>query len=119
MKSRSKRATEKKTRKSKAPGSPIQVAVTNPFSTGGGGGVFEVKVQSALFTMLLVNGADPFFSGCHIQELHLQAGHKAYSTDDALLISINSQGEKRKSLWSIKRELGFTKGDVVFADVVR
>src|SRR5438132_3459447 len=110
MKSRSRRATlkKKKTRKKKVAATSVQKTIVNPFSTGGGGGVFEVKIQSALFTMLLVNGADPIFSGCNIQELHLQTGHKGYGSDDALLISTDSNGEKRKSLWSIKHDIGFT-----------
>ena len=89
------------------------------FIIAGGGGVFEVKVESALVATLLVNGTDPLFPNSYIHELHLETGHEGYLTEDALLISTNPQGEKRKSLWSIKRELAFTEGDIVFADVVR
>jgi len=67
--------------------------------------------------MLLVQGADPVFSGCHIQQLRLQT-RREFKTDDALVTAADPSGQIFKSLWSIKHEVRFTETDKVFAEVV-
>lgn len=95
------------------------VTAVNPFSTGGGGLNFETRVQSALVSMLLVEGADPIFPDHYIRQLQLQTEEQGFATDDALVVSINSTGRRSKSLWSVKHEVHFTKGNVAFNDVLQ
>ena len=61
-------------------------STANPFSTGGGGLVFEIKVQAGLLAMLLIRGYAPAFDSSVVEELHLQAEHFGYETDNALVI---------------------------------
>lgn len=90
----------------------------SPFSTGGGGTVFELKVQTGLLGTLLVKGHVPSFENAILQELHLQAEHLGYETDDALLVSLNNAGQQRRQLWSVKHEVKFTESDKVFCEVI-
>ncbi len=82
--------------------------IANPFSTGGGGANFETKVQSGLFAMLLVHGADPIFPDHHIQRLQLQGAIEGVKTDDIVVTSVDSKGTTSKSFWSVKHEVRFT-----------
>ena len=72
--------------------------IASPFSTGGGGTVFELKVQTGLLVTRLVKGHAPSFENAILQELHLQAEHLDYETDDALLLSISNDGQQRRQL---------------------
>lgn len=92
--------------------------MSNPFSTGGGGTVFELKVQTSLLGTLLVGGHVPAFNNALIEELHLQAEHLDYETDDALAICLDKDGLRRRQLWSVKHEVRFTEHDEVFQSVV-
>jgi hypothetical protein len=92
--------------------------IANPFSTGGGGPNFETKVQSGLFAMLLVHGADPIFPDHHIQRLQLQGAIERIKTDDILVTSLDSKGNTSKSFWSVKHGVQFTRKDQVFAGVI-
>jgi len=90
----------------------------SPFSTGGGGTVFEMKVQAGLLAVLLVHGHVPLFENAPIHELHLQAERLGYETDDALVVALDSNGQRRRQLWSMKHEVKFTKSDAVFQKVI-
>jgi hypothetical protein len=90
----------------------------NPFSTGGGGTVFELKVQAGLLATLLVRGHIPLFQNATLCELHLQAEHLDYETDDAVLVAKDNAGVQRRQLWSVKRDVKFTDSDNVFRDVI-
>lgn len=100
-------------------GEKKQEMVSNPFSTGGGGTVFEHKVQASLLASLLVRSHVPGFDTATIQELHFQAEYLGYETDDAVLIATDSTGQLRKQLWSVKHDVRFTQKDAVFQDVLR
>lgn len=54
------------------------VPIANPFSMGGGGTVFELKIQTSLLATLLVRGHVPLFENATLHELHLQAEHLEY-----------------------------------------
>ncbi len=95
-----------------------QGQVASSFSTGGGGTVFELKVQTGLLATLLVQGHIPGFENATLRELHLQAGHLGYEKDDALLVALDSFGQQRRQLWSVKHEVKFTESDEVFTDVI-
>src|SRR5439155_14523309 len=89
------------------------------FSTGGGGTVFELKVESSLLAALLVRAQVPGFDGASVRELHLQSGHLGYETDDALIIAVDEQGRSRRQLWSVKHDVKYTETDTVFRDVLK
>jgi len=93
--------------------------IASPFSTGGGGTVFELKVQASLVAALLVRAHLPGFDATVVREAHLQSEHLGYQTDDALLTGIDVQGRTRRQLWSIKHEVKYTEKDEVFRAVLR
>lgn len=92
--------------------------VTNPFSTGGGGSVFELKVDAGLLSLLLVGGQIPAVEDVRFGELHLQAEHLGYKTDDAVVIGSDRIGNQHKQLWSVKHEVKLTESNVVFQEVI-
>jgi hypothetical protein len=92
--------------------------IASPISTGGGGTIFELKVQTGLVAALLVRGHVPVFDNATIQELHLQSEHLGYANDDALIVALEDTGRQRRQLWSIKREVKFTESDIVFGYVI-
>jgi hypothetical protein len=92
--------------------------IASPFSTGAGGPVFELKVSTGLLATLLVRGHIPLFENATLHELHLQAEHLDYETDDAVLVTQDSAGRQRRQLWSVKHGVKFTDGDEVFRDVI-
>lgn len=96
-----------------------QQQIASSFSTGGGGPLFEIKVQASLLATLLVRGHVQIFQDAAMQELHLQAEHLGFNTDDALVIALDTNGRKVRQLWSVKREVKFTRSDTVFQDVIR
>lgn len=96
-----------------------QDMVSNPFSTGGGGSVFEQMVQASLLSCLLVRSHIPGLTDATIHELHLQAEHLGYATDDAVVLAVAPSGQSHKQLWSVKHDAKFTLKDNVFQDVLR
>ena len=84
------------------PSAPNQ-QTANPFSRGGGGTVFELKVQAGLLVTLLARGHIPLFQNATFCELHLQAEHLDYETDDAILVAKDNAGVQRRQLWSVIR----------------
>lgn len=92
--------------------------IASPFSTGGGGTVFEMKVQASLLAALLVRGHVPGIENAVARELHLQTEHRGYQTDDALVIATDVRGLSRRQLWSAKHQVKFTDSDSVFRDVL-
>lgn len=81
--------------------------------------MFEVKIQASLLASLLVRAHAPGFDSATISELHLQAEHFDYATDDAVVIASGAPGETRRQLWSVKHDVRFTAKDTVFQDVLR
>lgn len=103
-------ANEESNQPDKSPNLP-----SNPFSTGGGGTVFELKVSAGLLSTLLVKGFAPGYESAVVEELHLQSEHKGYKTDDALVIVRSSSGVIGRQLWSMKHDVKFTESDTVSA----
>ena len=90
----------------------------SPFSTGSGGGIFELSVVAGLTAMLLVRGHAPVFEDTEIVELHLQTEHLGYETDDALLVGSDSLTRRRRQLWSVKQNVSFTGSNAEFREVI-
>lgn len=90
--------------------------LSSPFSTGGGGNNYERHVQALFLLSLLVDGFAPV-TDCPITELHFQAKHLGYNTDDLVAISKSPSGEK-KVLCQIKYDIAVTKNDKTFQEVI-
>lgn len=86
--------------------------LSNPFSTGGGGVLFEAHVQAAFVTLMITGGYAPCFPSKPIVEIKLQGKVDGYATDD-LIVTTEDVSSKvtRKMLGQVKHSIAFTKGD--------
>lgn len=93
--------------------------LSNPFSTGGGGGHFEAHVQASFVVLMLTNGYAPCLPCWPIREIKLQGKIDGYETDDLIVqIERNDTKERRKLLGQVKHSISITKGDTVFSEVI-
>ena len=99
---------------------PPAKQLSNPFSTGGGGAIFESHVQASFVALMLTRGVCPCFPDLVIEKVKLQGKHAGFETDDFIVFgrSVASSQEK-KLLAQIKHRISFTKGDKVFSEVVQ
>lgn len=65
--------------------------LSNPFSTGGGGVLFESHVQAAFVTLLLVRGYAPALPIFPIRKVLLQAKADGYELDD-IVVFVGEEG---------------------------
>ncbi|MHA2938396.1 hypothetical protein ACXJY6_08865 [Vibrio sp. RC27] len=92
--------------------------LSNPVSTGGGGGHFEAHIQSSFVVLMLTGGYAPCLPAWPIKEVKLQGKIDGYDTDDLIVCIENaSSGEVRKLLGQVKHSIKFTKGNSVLSDV--
>lgn len=81
--------------------------ISNPFSTGAGGPIFELQVQSIFVLLMLTGGHVPPFENFPVSKVMLQARHAGFHTDD--LVAIAGEGDReRKLLCQIKRGIRYT-----------
>jgi len=93
--------------------------ISNPFSTGGGGASFEIKVQSAFVATMLSGGTAPTHPNSSITAIKLQRRYEKYRIDDFIVECQNlHNGQKCKLLAQVKHSLSFTKGDKEFSEVI-
>ena len=94
--------------------------LSNPFSTGGGGGQFEAHVQASFVVLMLTGGFAPCMPCWPISKIKLQGKFAGYDTDD-LIIFVEKQGsdQKRKILGQIKHSISITGNDKVFGEVIQ
>jgi hypothetical protein len=59
--------------------------LSNPFSAGGGGGQFEIKVQAAFLALMVLDGPCPCLPRGTIDSVKLQSKHLGYDVDDLLI----------------------------------
>jgi len=64
----------------------MSVHPTSPAATGDRGGSFEQQVAACHLAFLLSRGVPPFLQGTTVEEVHLQAGHLGWKTDDLVLV---------------------------------
>jgi hypothetical protein len=92
---------------------------TSPAATGDRGGSFEQLVDVCYLSYLLTQGTPPFMRGGTLEEVHLQAEHLGWATDDLLLVGMVA-GHKRKVAMQAKSALTLTAENKeclqVFAD---
>ncbi len=93
--------------------------LSSPFSTGGGGGNFETRVQAAFVTLMLCGGVAPGMPPWPISKIKLQAKHAGFETDDFIAYVVApGGGPEHKLLAQIKHSLSITEGDSTFRDVI-
>ncbi len=94
--------------------------LSNPFSTGGGGGQFEAHVQASFAVLMLTGGFAPCLPCWPISKMKLQGKFAGYDTDD-LIVFVEKAGSnnKRKILCQIKHSISITKNDKVFGEVIQ
>lgn len=94
--------------------------LSNPFSTGGGGGHFEAQVQASFVALMLTGGYAPSLPCWPIIEIKLQGKIDEYDTDD-LIVYVQSADskERRKLIGQVKHAISITKRDAVFGDVIQ
>ncbi|WP_208629850.1 hypothetical protein [Paenibacillus ferrarius] len=94
--------------------------LSNPFSTGGGGGHFEAHVQASFVALMLTGGYAPCLPRWPIAEIKLQGKIEGFNTDD-LIVFVEEPGSKRrcKMLVQVKHKITITQGDDVFSEVIQ
>ncbi|WP_019594344.1 hypothetical protein [Thioalkalivibrio sp. ALM2T] len=80
------------------------VSATSPVSTGGGGAVFEQNVGALFLALLLVRAPLPVLKDCQVEEVHLQAEHLGWNTDDVLVVATRPDGVLRRLAAQVKRQ---------------
>jgi hypothetical protein len=94
--------------------------ISNPFSTGGGGGQFESHVQAAFVVLMLAGGFAPCMPCWPITKIKLQGKFDGYDTDDLVIfVEMAGGGDKRKILGQIKHSISITENDKVFGEVIQ
>ena len=91
-------------------------ALSNPFSTGGGGVDFEHRVQATFLLALLVEGFSPLLK-VPITSVLFQAKRSGYDTDDIVLFS-SSDTYSVKIICQIKHRVTITEKNEIFKDVI-
>lgn len=94
--------------------------LSNPFSTGGGGGHFEAHVQASFVALMLTGGHAPCLPCWPIAEIKLQGKIDGFDTDDLVVVveDVNTK-EKRKLLGQIKHSIAITQGSLLFGEVMQ
>ena len=83
--------------------------LSNPFSSGGGGVIFETHVQALFVVLMVTGGFTACFSGCPIKRIKLQGKYAGYDTDDLIIfVERSSDGQERKLLAQIKHSIKIT-----------
>ena len=59
--------------------------ISNPFSTGGGGASFEVRIQASFVAAMLCGGRVPSLPEGTLTDIELQTRRSGIATDDALV----------------------------------
>lgn len=93
---------------------------SNVFSTGQGGGVFEMNVQTAFLINMLIDHRYPGLPKGKAKLIRFQAGTPPYNfeTDDIFVELISDSGTRHKLLVQVKHNLSFTEKDETFAQVI-
>lgn len=93
---------------------------SNPFSTGGGGGSFETRIQAAFIVLMLTGKISPCLPAWPIVKLKLQGHYAGYSIDDFIaFVQCPHNDNEAKLLAQIKHSISITEGDTVFGEVIQ
>lgn len=86
---------------------------SNPYSTGGGGDVYQSNVGAYYLACLLVRGAARGLSGCVIEEVKLQRRFEDNLLDDIIVIGKSDSGRCKLCL-QVKHHVTISQKDDVF-----
>lgn len=87
---------------------------SNAFSTGGGGGSFERRIQAVFLLALLVDGFSPILN-MPVERIAFQAQHRGYAVDDMVVFSASGA----KLFCQMKHSLSVSAKDATFQKVIR
>lgn len=87
--------------------------LSNSFSTGGGGGSFERRIQAVFLLALLVDGVSPILN-MPVEQVAFQTRHLGYAVDDMAVFSTSGA----KLLCQMKHSLFITEKDATFQEVM-
>lgn len=94
--------------------------LSNPFSTGGGGGHFEANVQASFVTLMITGGYAPCLPRWPIVEVKLQGKIDGYDTDDLIVfVEDPDSRERRKLLGQVKHAISITRGSKLLGEVLQ
>jgi len=95
------------------------INISNPYSTGGGGIIFENHVQTAFVVLMLAGGYLPCLPGKKITKLKLQCKNAGFSTDDIVAYTVdNLTNAEHKLFAQIKHDISITNNDKQFQKVI-
>ena len=95
-----------------------QPPAVSPFSTGGGGGDFEIKVAVAYIARMLTGRIARACDGGAVGAVKLQQRNRGRVVDDVIVVYDKNLGEGEVSLQA-KHSLRFTTGDAEFSDALQ
>ena len=94
--------------------------LSNPFSTGGGGVIFETRVQATFVALMLTGGYAPCLPTWPIRKIKLQGKIEGYDTDDLIVFTKHPDREKEaKLLGQIRHSITIAERDAKFGDVIQ
>ncbi|MDP0563529.1 MAG: hypothetical protein QS721_14860 [Candidatus Endonucleobacter sp. (ex Gigantidas childressi)] len=94
--------------------------LSNPYSTGGGGVIFETDIQAKFVTLMLSGGYAPCLPCWPIVEIKLQGKIAGYCTDDLIVFVENpANKESRRLLGQVKSSIQITANSKEFAEVIK
>lgn len=86
-------------------------STASPVSTGGGGTFFEQHVDALFLGLLLVRAPLPVLKDCQVEEVHLQAEHLGWKTDDVVVVGKRPDSVRRRLATQIKRQFTISEKD--------
>ncbi len=93
--------------------------LSNPFSTGGGGGNFETRVQAAFVVLMLTGRLSPCLPPWPITKIKLQGRYADFNIDDFIVFASDIEtGQEAKLLAQIKHTISITEGNDTFGEVI-
>lgn len=94
--------------------------LSNPYTTGGGGFIFETHVQASFVVLMLTGGFVPCLPLWPIKKIKLQGKYKGYDIDDLIVfIERTDSSQERKLLAQIKHSIKITKNNKIFEEVIQ
>ena len=70
----------------------VRKELSNPFSTGGGGGHFEAHVQASFVALMLTSSFSPCLPCWPIKKVKLQGKFVGFETDDLIVFVASEDG---------------------------